>query len=77
MTRDEIKFCNVYKRHKTWKLHEMKKHGIHEAQNSYFCYMKKHIIQSNDHKKYVKLSHMFKRIIDNEYPICILDISNY
>ena len=43
----------------------------------YFCYMKKHIIQSNDHEKYVKLSHMFKRIIDNECPICIQDISNY
>ena len=43
----------------------------------HFCYMKKHIIQSNDHKKYVKLSHMFKRIIDDEYPICIQDISNY
>ena len=27
--------------------------------------MKKHRIQSNDHKKYVKLSHMFQRIIDN------------
>ena len=43
----------------------------------YFCYMKKHRIQSNDHKKYVKLSHMFQRIINNEYPICIQDISNY
>ena len=43
----------------------------------YFCYMKKHRIQSNDYKKYVKLSLMFKRIIDNEYPICIPDISNY
>ena len=42
-----------------------------------FFYMKKHIIQSNYHKKYVKLSHMFKRIIDSEYPISIQDISNY
>ena len=42
-----------------------------------FIYMKKHRIQSNDHKKSVKLSHMFKRIIDSEYPICIQDISNY
>ena len=39
--------------------------------------MKKHIIQSNDHKKYVKLSHMFQRIIDSEYLICIHDINNY
>ena len=37
----------------------------------YFCYMKKHRILSNEHKKYVKLSHMFKRIIDSEYPICM------
>ena len=43
----------------------------------YFCYMKKHIIQSNDHKKYVKQSHMFKIIIDSEYLICMHDISNY
>ena len=43
----------------------------------YFCYMKKHIIQSYDHKKYMKLSYMLKIIIDNEYPIFILDISNY
>ena len=43
----------------------------------YFCYMKKHIIQSNDNKKYVKISHMFKRIIDSEYLICIQDINNY
>ena len=43
----------------------------------YFCYMKKHRIQSNDDKKYVKLSHMFKRIIGSEYLICIQDINNY
>ena len=43
----------------------------------YFCYMKKHKIKSNDHKKYVKLSHMFKRIINSEYHICIQDIGNY
>ena len=43
----------------------------------YFCYRKKHRIQSNDHKKYVKLSHMFKGIIDSEYPICMQDIRNY
>ena len=39
--------------------------------------VKKHKIQLNDHKKYVKLSHKFKRIIDIEYPICIKEICNY
>ena len=38
--------------------------------------MKKHRIQSNDHKKYVTLSHMFKRIIGSECPLCIQDSSN-
>ena len=28
-------------------------------------------MQSNDHKKYVKLSHVFQRIIGIEYLICI------
>ena len=42
-----------------------------------FFYLKKHIIQSNEHKKYVKLSHMFKRIIGSEYPIHIQDVNNY
>ena len=34
-------------------------------------------LSENYHKKYVKLSYMFKRIIDSEYPICIQDINNY
>ena len=55
----------------------MNSNRVKKSTCNFVIYMKKHRIQSNDHKKCVKLSHMFKRIINNEYPICIQHISNY